>query len=83
MPYASEHFKATVWFRNAWTVRSVGGDAFAQAGDSGALVVDEDAENAVGVLFAANPSNTHGWIVPITDVLAHPKLKGFSLVSGH
>jgi hypothetical protein len=83
VPYRAEFFKATVWFTDVWTVRSAPGHAFAAPGDSGSLVVTDDDDapaQAVGLLFAANPAGTYGWIIPIERVLTQLKV---SLVSGH
>ena len=52
-PFDLPKFKATVWFKNVWTVAPLDG-AFALPGDSGSLVVSEDGLTAVGILFAAD-----------------------------
>jgi len=53
--YNARYFKDTVWFKDVWSVRSAdSGDAFALPGDSGSLVVNDDASRAVGIIFAAN-----------------------------
>lgn len=70
LPYKTSRFTANVWFTNTWTVRSNDADPFALAGDSGSLLVTEDGQHAVGLLFAANTSGSYGIIMPIGDVLA-------------
>lgn len=69
LPYKSTKFSAMVWFKDTWTVRSAEADPFALPGDSGSLVVTEDGNGAVGLLFAANNKGDYGIIVPIQDVL--------------
>jgi hypothetical protein len=82
LPYVCKLFKATVWIRDAWTVRTnVSGEAFAIAGDSGSLVTDEDAQNAIGVIFAATPSGDLGYIIPMTHLAG--LFGGIRLVSAH
>lgn len=80
IPYKSNYFSATVWVKDAWTVR-VTGEYFALGGDSGSLVVTEDGSAAVGLLFAASPNGEYGWIIPIKRVLE--ELGDLSLVSNH
>lgn len=79
LPYKTKNFSAVVWFKNVWTVRSDGADPFALAGDSGSLVVTEDGDMAIGLLFATSPG--YGWIVPLANVLS--ELGDLELVSGH
>jgi hypothetical protein len=80
--YNARYFKGTVWFKDVWSVKSaMVGDAFALPGDSGSLVVDEDASHAIGVVFAANRSGDYAWIIPIQCVIS--SFGGISLVSGH
>jgi hypothetical protein len=69
-----------VWFKDVWTVRAI--DApFALPGDSGSLVVNENATGAVGIVFAANSSGEYAWIIPMPTVAA--AFGGLRLLSGH
>ncbi|WP_322068251.1 Nal1-like putative serine protease [Paraburkholderia bannensis] len=72
LPYKTRHFTATVYFKDVWTIRSTNADSFALPGDSGSLVVTEDGQHAVGLIFATTTtaSNSYGVMVPIDDVLA-------------
>lgn len=78
--YKAKHFKGTVWFRDVWTVRAVS-QYFALPGDSGSLVVSEDGQIALGILFAGNPSGDYGWIIPMPAAVA--VFGGLVLVDGH
>jgi hypothetical protein len=78
--YTSRHFKGTVWFKDVWTVRGTGW-AFALQGDSGSLVVTEDGQRAVGLVFAANRNGDYAWIIPMPCVAS--TFGGLHLVSGH
>jgi hypothetical protein len=79
--YNSKHFKGVVWFTNVWTVRGDQGNAFALPGDSGSLVVTENAEQSVGLVFAANASGDYAWIIPMPCVVA--AFGGLELLSEH
>jgi hypothetical protein len=79
--YTSKHFKGTVWFRNVWTVKATSTSPFALPGDSGSLVVTEDAKKAVGLVFAGNLGGDYGWIVPMPSVIQ--SFGGLSLVTNH
>jgi hypothetical protein len=79
--YKSKYFKGTVWFKDVWSVRAPAGSVFALPGDSGSLVVTEDASRAIGLVFAANSSGEYGWIIPMACVTA--AFGGLNLVSGH
>jgi hypothetical protein len=57
--YNSKNFKGTVWFKDFWTVTAVDGEHFVLPGDSGSLVVSEDGDSAVGVVFAGNPAGNY------------------------
>jgi len=81
LTYSSKHFKSVVWFTNIWTVRARMGEVFALAGDSGSLVVTDDAGHAVGILFAANRPGDYGWIIPMPYVAT--TFGGLHLVGGH
>jgi len=78
VPYNSTNFKAIAWFENVWVVRGDGGP-FSIPGDSGSLVVSEDGDNAVGVVFAG--AGDYGWICPMDSV--QNLFGGVSLVTNH
>ena len=80
IPYESARFRSMVYFDNVWVVRTLTGTAFSLAGDSGSLVVTEDGNFAVGLIFAGAPTGEVSYIIPIDSVLAGV---GASLVSGH
>ncbi|MDR2756491.1 MAG: S1 family peptidase, partial [Planctomycetaceae bacterium] len=48
LEYKSKKFTAIVWFQNIWTIRATETPYFALPGDSGSLVVTNDAKHAVG-----------------------------------
>ena len=80
--YQSKHFKGVVWFRDVWTVRvRTPLQHFALPGDSGSLVVMDDETNAIGLLFAGNPSGEYAWMVSMPTAVN--ALGGLNLVSGH
>jgi hypothetical protein len=69
LEYKSKKFTATVWFQNIWTIRTTETPYFALPGDSGSLVVTDDAKHAVGLLFAASQKGDYGYIFPIGNIL--------------
>lgn len=80
--YQSNHFKGVVWFTDVWTIRArMPSQHFALPGDSGSLVVSEDASTAVGLVFAGNPSGEYAWMIPMATVIS--SLGGLQLVGGH
>jgi hypothetical protein len=79
--YNSNHFKGVVWFKDVWTIRGDGPDAFALKGDSGSLVVTEDASRSVGIVFAVSASGDSCFIIPMERVL--DAFGGIHLVGGH
>lgn len=81
IPYDSGAFKGKVWFEDIWVVRSANGSAFAAPGDSGALVVTEDEEYAVGLIFGGNSKGDFVNIMPISKVLF--ECGGLTLLSSH
>jgi hypothetical protein len=81
LPYRTKSFTATVYFEEVWTVRADDGEAFALPGDSGSLVVTEDAKAAVGLVFAASPKGDYGFILPMDHV--RTLLGGMHLVAKH
>ena len=80
IPCHTRHFKGTVWFSKMWYVVEDHSD-FALPGDSGSLVVNEEATHAVGVIFSSNRTGDYGLMIPIRHVLA--QFGGLTLVSGH
>ncbi len=80
IPCQTKYFKGTVWFKNMWYVMG-DGPHFALPGDSGSLVVSEDAKYAVGVLFSSNKTGDYGLMMPISHVLS--LFGGISLVAQH
>lgn len=81
IPYQSDHFNALVWFTGVWAIRSADSDPFALGGDSGSLVVTEDGENCVGILFATAAKGSRGFIVPVDRVIQ--AFGGLEMVSDH
>ena len=81
IPYDSDFFHALVWFQGVWAVRSTSSEPFALGGDSGSLIVTEDGQHAVGLVFAASANGTRTFAVPIDRV--HAAFSGFELISGH
>lgn len=79
--YNARHFRGTVWFTNVWTIRALGGEPFALAGDSGSLVVNEDASRALGLVFAASRSGDYAWMIPMACITR--SFGGLSLVGRH
>ena len=67
LPYKTPKFKATVYFTNVWLVRGVD-ENFALPGDSGSLVVTEDEEHSLGLVFAVTTLGV-AVIAPIDPVL--------------
>jgi hypothetical protein len=78
--YNSKHFKGLVWFENVWTVRGTKGP-FALPGDSGSLVVTDDGQEAVGLVFASSRNGEYAWIIPMPCVVG--MFGGLRLVNGH
>lgn len=81
IPYKSSRFAGIVWYRNHWTVLADPGTHFALPGDSGSLVVNEDASAAVGLLFAASPKGNYGMMFPMDHIVT--LFGGLTLVSDH
>jgi hypothetical protein len=79
--YNSKLFKGTIWFKEVWTVKSRTSDPFALSGDSGSLVVSDDNQVAIGILFAANNTGEYGWIIPMPCVMN--AFGGLKLVRQH
>jgi hypothetical protein len=79
-PFDLPKFKATVWFKNVWTVAPLDG-AFALPGDSGSLVVSEDGLTAIGILFAADKQGKGAVIIPMDHAITH--FGGLELVGDH
>ena len=82
LPYKAQHFSATANFDDVWAIKTtVKGEPFALPGDSGSLIVSEDAGFALGLLFAATHDGSYGFAAPISEVLKRLG-SGFKLVSG-
>lgn len=81
IPYRCRFFTATVWFQDVWTVRADPGGPFALPGDSGSLVVAEQGDAAIGLVFAASPQGDYGIIIPTAHIVN--LFGGLKLVSGH
>jgi hypothetical protein len=79
--YKANHFKGKVWFKDVWSIRAPAGEVFALSGDSGSLVVTEDGQHAVGLVFAANPAGDYALMIPMACVSA--SFGGLQLVGGH
>ncbi len=78
IPYKSSRFSSVVHFTGAWGVRSLDGESFSSPGDSGSLVVTEDGQHAVGLIFAG--AGQVSLMMPIISVMDHLNL---ALVEGH
>lgn len=81
LPYKAGRFAASVWFHETWTIRSIDADPFALAGDSGSLIVTDDATAPVGLLFAVNSAGNYAIFMPIRSALAG--IGALGLVSNH
>lgn len=80
IPYTSDRFRSQVYFQNVWAVKTLTGEPFSLAGDSGSLVVSEDGTEAVGLIFAGTTNGDVSFVIPISTVL---NSIGGTLVSGH
>lgn len=81
IPYKSKDFTAMVNFAEVWVVASTSEEPFALQGDSGALVVNEDASAAVGLLFASSNDGQRAFVTSLPDAL-HDLGGKLSLISG-
>lgn len=79
LPYTVDGFNATVYFTDFWFITSYDNSSFALPGDSGSLVVTEDSQAAVGLLFSV--AKQGACMLPLIPVLE--AFGRFSLVSGH
>lgn len=80
VPYEAKTFKGTMWFKNYVAVATNSKNPFALPGDSGSLVVTDDGEAAVGLLFSISGKGDKAYIIPIRRVLEAFEA---TLVSGH
>jgi len=80
IPYESDRFRSMVYFQNAWVIRSLDGGPFSAGGDSGSLVVTQNGDKAVGLIFAGTTNGSVSYMIPIRSVLDH---LGASLIRGH
>ena len=78
IPYKSSQFSSVVHFKGAWAVSGGGGAEFSAPGDSGSLVVTEDGQHAVGLIFGG--AGPLALMIPIAKVLGQMNL---SLARGH
>ncbi len=81
LPYKSVRFAAEVWFQDTWTVCADDDDPFALPGDSGSLILTEDGNAAVGLLFAVNTSGGYAIFTSLDRVLRD--LDELTIVSRH
>jgi hypothetical protein len=81
LPYKTPEFSATVYFQNIFVVEADPGTRFALGGDSGSLIVSEDHQHALGLLFAATTDGKLGWFCSMHNVLK--SFGGLTLVSSH
>ena len=77
--YNIDGFNARVYFSNFWVIQNYGNDLFAHPGDSGNLVVTNNAQAAVGLLFSV--AKQGACMLPLIPVLT--ALGGVGLVSEH
>lgn len=80
IPYDADRFRSMVYFENAWVIQSLDGNPFSAGGDSGSLVVSQDGDHAVGLIFAGTTNGAVSYMIPIRTVLEQ---LGASLVGGH
>jgi len=80
IPYQSDKFQSMVYFQNAWAIQSSNGDPFSLGGDSGSLVVTEDGQSAVGLIFAGANNGSVSYMIPVQGALA---AFGATLIQGH
>jgi hypothetical protein len=81
LPYKSKHFSATVYYSDIYSIVTDSEDAFALPGDSGSLIVSEDSNAALGLLFAASTDGKIGFMASMESVLK--TLPQLSLLSNH
>lgn len=80
--YKSNRFNGIVWFTDFWTVQSTDPmEPFSMPGDSGSLVVTEDGENAVGLIFAGSDTTGMAYMLPFEKISAC--IPGLSLLPAH
>lgn len=75
--------RKSVWFDTIFVVEGDNNLPFSRPGDSGSLVVSQDAAGnpvAVGLVFAGNEQRNQSFILPLPDVMQ--KL-GVTIVTGH
>jgi hypothetical protein len=81
VPVRCRAFSATVYFEDVWTVQADAGAPFVLGGDSGSLVVSENEETAVGLVFAQSSGGEVGYMVPLDHIAG--LFGGLSLVAKH
>lgn len=79
-PSSSQTFKGTVYFPIVYEVESLSVNVFSAGGDSGSLVVTDNAsdEKVVGILIGGN--NLKSYVLPIKEILKNRKIE---LLSKH
>ncbi len=74
-PHASQVFRGTIYFNQAYEIKPAGVRSFSEGGDSGALVVTNDPnedERIVGVVVAGGAESS--LVLPLQPMLKHLKL---------
>jgi hypothetical protein len=73
-PTSSQTFKGTVYFANVFEVESLSINPFSAGGDSGSLVVTDQAgsEKIIGILIGGN--NVKSYVLPIQEILKKRKI---------
>jgi len=79
--YQSKHFKGLVWFCDVWVLRAPPKDVMAMSGDSGSLVVTDDAQDAIGLIFATPANTEYAYMIPLNCITQNLGIA--SLVTGH
>lgn len=76
-------FRGIIYFDNVYMIQGSGGQPFSDRGDSGSLVVHQDANgetHAVGLLFAGTGDQQLTFILPIDKILEYFNV---TLMGGH
>ncbi|WP_336274150.1 hypothetical protein [Vreelandella indica] len=69
IPYKSSKFNSLVHFDDVWAILGDNGSTFSEPGDSGALVVSEDGDHALGLIFAGGGNTS--FMIPVRKILEH------------
>lgn len=81
IPYDSDNFRSLVWFEGVWSIKSLDIEPFALPGDSGSLVVTDDGDSVVGVVFAVSSNGSRTFIVPAERI--SETFGNLEFVNGH